>query len=97
MSNQFVLDFFAQALQNPELIAKLKSLVDPKEIIAIAESQGYIFTEAELLEVQKQKLEQSLQLTDELSEGQLETVAGGVRRTMLMKSNSSGVAVFWRW
>lgn len=76
MSKQQVVEFFQAAAQDEVLTEKVKFAVTPSNMIAIAIEYGYEFTEDELLqfELERRQTQSGLQ---ELSEQQMEAVAGG--------------------
>ena len=76
MSQEAVIEFIEAVEANPSLRQQLNSAESPEIAIAIAEEQGYQFTQAELLAVMQEK-QLSFASEVELSEEQLEAVAGG--------------------
>jgi predicted ribosomally synthesized peptide with nif11-like leader len=77
MSKQQVVEFFQTASKDEYLAEKLKVCTSPSSILAIAAEYGYEFTEEELLQFERQQLEASWKEGNELSDEQLEAVAGG--------------------
>jgi predicted ribosomally synthesized peptide with nif11-like leader len=83
MSNQKVQEFLTKVGEDPslqtELSHALESENDRQAVTDLAKSKGYEFSSDELwAEVQKRQAEFSIKQTDgELSEAELETVAGG--------------------
>lgn len=76
MSKQAVIKLIEFAENNSTLRNQLYGAPDAATIIAIASEKDYQFTEAELLEVMKEK-QLSFTYDEELSEEQLEAVVGG--------------------
>ena len=79
MSRQAVIEFIEAAEANPNLRKQLNSAEGAETVMAIAEEQGYQFTEAELLAVMQEK-QLSFASDEELSEEQLESVVGGKKK-----------------
>jgi predicted ribosomally synthesized peptide with nif11-like leader len=77
MSKQQVVEFFQTASKDEYLAEKLKVSTSPSSILAIAAEYGYEFTEEELLQFERKQLEASWNEGNELSDEQLEAVAGG--------------------
>ncbi len=77
MSKQQVVEFFQTASKDEYLAEKLKVCTSPSSILAIAAEYGYEFTEEELLQFERKQLEASWKEGNELSDEQLEAVAGG--------------------
>lgn len=77
MSKQQIAAFFQAASQDEILTQKVKSAVSPANMIAIATEYGYQFTEDELLQFELERRQSSSDIED-LSERQMEAVAGGL-------------------
>ena len=77
MSKQQVVEFFQTASKDEYLAEKLKVCTSPSSILAIAAEYGYEFTEEELLQFERKQLEASWNEDNQLSDEQLEAVAGG--------------------
>jgi predicted ribosomally synthesized peptide with nif11-like leader len=79
MSTKAVLAFVDQINESDELQARCKEVVegseDPRELVAMGKEHGHEFTVAEVVSFFKELAEDS-----ELSDDELEEVAGGVRR-----------------
>jgi len=86
MSKQQVVEFFQTASKDEYLAEKLKVCTSPSSILAIAAEYGYEFTEEELLQFERKQLEASWNEGNELSDEQLEAVAGGGRLSSLIDS-----------
>jgi predicted ribosomally synthesized peptide with nif11-like leader len=84
MSKQQVVEFFQTASKDEYLAEKLKVCTSPSSILAIAAEYGYEFTEEELLQFERKQLEASWNEGNELSDEQLEAVAGGGPLSSLM-------------
>lgn len=73
-----VANFFVKVGGNPELTKELITLKDPDKIITFAHHQGFDFTVNELKEgVGKLEELETRQGTEELTDEQLDNVAGG--------------------
>ncbi len=71
-------EFFANAVSsNPELRAKINAAQSPAEIVKLATAAGYAFTEEALSSV----IDTLTGKSEELSDAELETVAGGMMCT----------------
>lgn len=77
MSKQQVVEFFQTASKDEALAEKLKVSTSPSSILAIAAEYGYEFTEEELVQCEREQLEAFWNEDNELSDQQLEAVAGG--------------------
>jgi predicted ribosomally synthesized peptide with nif11-like leader len=76
--NRNVLDFFVQVGNEKELSKELSTIKEPGKIIAFAHRQGFDFTLEELKEgVTRIEAVESRQGSGELSDEQLDNVAGG--------------------
>lgn len=74
MSKQQVVEFFQAAAEDELLTAKVKSAAKPATMMAIANEYGYTFTEDELLQFDLERRQSDI---EELSDQQMEAVAGG--------------------
>lgn len=78
MAIENVIKLMQAAQEKPELAAKLETVTSSEQVVEIGASEGLEFTTEEVEDF-RQKLEEAGQKTenDELSEDQLESVAGG--------------------
>ena len=82
MSKQQVIEFFQTASKDEVLTEKIKTAINPSSLLAIAIEHGYEFSEEELVEFKLEQVQKSLEdlgVLEELSDKQLETVAGSSR------------------
>ncbi|MEM7552718.1 MAG: Nif11-like leader peptide family natural product precursor [Cyanobacteria bacterium P01_A01_bin.84] len=75
MSKKSVLQLIETAEKTPEILSRLQSSQGAEDILSIASELGYEFSESELLDVMQEK--QLSFPTSDLSEEQLEAIAGG--------------------
>lgn len=75
MSKSAVLQLIGAAENNPEILNKLQTVKGPEDVLAIASELGYEFSESELFDVMQEK--QLSFSSNELSESELESIAGG--------------------
>ncbi|MEM7555458.1 MAG: Nif11-like leader peptide family natural product precursor [Cyanobacteria bacterium P01_A01_bin.84] len=78
MSKESVLQFIEAANNNPELLSKLNRVQEAEDVLDIASTLGYEFSEPELLHVMQEK--QLSFRSDELSDLELEGVVGGYHK-----------------
>jgi predicted ribosomally synthesized peptide with nif11-like leader len=79
MSQEAVVDFFQTLEKNPTLSQRLTAIEDPAEVVKIAKSElGYDFTTEELNSAVAAINKSQDGSQGELSEEQLESVAGGL-------------------
>ena len=71
MTVQSAAEFLAKVGEDQDLAAQIKDINTAEEFIHFAKTQGYEFTQSDVEEVE------SAMESDELSEDQLEAVAGG--------------------
>ncbi|MGJ5630510.1 Nif11-like leader peptide family RiPP precursor [Nostoc sp. CALU 1950] len=76
MSKQQVVEFFQAAAKDEILTEKVKFATSPSSMIVIAIEYGYEFTEDELLQFELER-RQTQGVLEELSDQQMEAVAGG--------------------
>ena len=89
MSQESVRKMLETAENDAALRQQLQTAEGPEAVLAIASQKGYEFTEEELLSVMQEK---QLSFGSELSEEQLESVAGGwwkVDGTVKTNTNSN--------
>lgn len=86
MSQEAVIQFFDAVYQNKELQGQLNygfATAAPKAVIQIAQDNGYSFAASDL----KAALDKQVELTDR----QLDAVAGGLRNSFIQESGPSWV------
>ncbi|GAB4535393.1 MAG: hypothetical protein Tsb0014_22320 [Pleurocapsa sp.] len=76
MSTENAINFLAQVDENTSLQEKLKAIKTPDELIALAKEQGYEVS-AEDFKAAKEMIDDSDSASEELSEDELEAIAGG--------------------
>ncbi len=86
MSIESVHAMIETAEKDGALYEQLQTAEGPEAILAIASNKGYEFTEEELLSVMQEK---QLSFGEELSEEQLESVAGGLTITLRGPGNKT--------
>ena len=88
MSAERAVEFLAEAGQNSSLQERLQQVKTPEDVLQIAREQGYEIS-AEDMQVATQAVNSS----EELSEEDLEAVAGGISFGAIAGAISTGVAV----
>ena len=95
MSTENVINFLVQAEENTDLKTKLEAVKTPDELLALAQKQGYEVSPEDFKTV-KNMIKNS---DGELSEDELEAVAGGgiVRDTWQKVKDGADAAWTWFW
>jgi predicted ribosomally synthesized peptide with nif11-like leader len=77
MSKEAVVRFWRVANGDEELREKIKDLTSDKDVVTFAKTHGFDFTEADIKAVSESVKSAEADSESELSEDQLEKVAGG--------------------
>jgi predicted ribosomally synthesized peptide with nif11-like leader len=79
MSKEAVLSLIKEAQSNQELLEQLQAATGTARVLEIASAKNYDFNEEELLAVMQEQQLRFAGQEPELSEEQLELVAGGIK------------------